>query len=218
MSTAAMSHMWLRRQVRQVGGGHFGSPRHVPADSGLADFNAEFEKFAVDAGCAPQRVGHAHLANQITDLDARLGSTQIPRSRSPPPVELEALAIPLDHGCRLHQHHGVQDLRPDPIQPHPKQPIGGEELKATFALSPQDAHLMPKGDEFKFPGGTTSNTEGEQGNEGRKNPDHAHDGMAPTQESLFFFNGLEFWAGTVLPVGQRGARLIPERHPPDWAR
>ncbi len=43
---------------------------------------------------------------------------------------------------------------------------------------------MPKGDELKFPG--ASNTEGEQGNEGRKNRDHAHDGMAPTQKSLFF--------------------------------
>jgi len=30
---------------------------------------------------------------------------------------------------------------------------------------------MPKGDELKFQGGTTSNTEGEQGNEGRKNRD-----------------------------------------------
>jgi hypothetical protein len=73
-----------------------------------------------------------------------------------------------------------------------KQPICGEELKATFALPPQDAHLMPKGDELKFQGGATSNTEGEQGSEGGKNRDHAHDGMAPTQKSLFFFADLEF--------------------------
>jgi hypothetical protein len=66
-------------------------------------------------------------------------------------------------------------LRPDPVQPNPKQPICGEELKATFALPPQDAHLMPKGDELKFQGGTTSNTEGEQGTEGRENRNHAHD-------------------------------------------
>ena len=66
------------------------------------------------------------------------------------------------------------------------------ELKATFALPPQDAHLMPKGDELKFQGGTTSNTEGEQGNEGRKNRDHAHDGMARTQRSLFFSTDWNF--------------------------
>ena len=104
----------------------------------------------------------------------------------------EALAIPLDHGCRLYQHDGVEDLRPDPIQPNPKQPICGEELRATFALPQQDAHLMPKGDELKFQGGTTSNTEGEQRKDGRKNRDHAHDGMAPIQRSLLFSTNLEF--------------------------
>jgi hypothetical protein len=51
---------------------------------------------------------------------------------------------------------------------------------------------MPKGDELKFQGGTMSNTEGQQRNEGRENRDHAHDGMAPTQKSLFFFTDLEF--------------------------
>jgi hypothetical protein len=100
--------------------------------------------------------------------------------------------MPLDHGCRLHQRHGVQDLRPDPVQPNPKQPICGEELKTTFALPSQDAHLMPKRDELKFEGSTTSNAEGEQGNEGRKNRNHACDGMAPPQKSLFFSTDLEF--------------------------
>ena len=70
-------------------------------------------------------------------------------------------------GCRLYQHDGVEDLR-NPIQPNPKQPICGEELRATFALPQQDAHLMPKGDELKFQGGTTSNTEGEQRKEAEK--------------------------------------------------
>ena len=27
----------------------------------------------------------------------------------------DAPAMPLDHGCRLHQHHRVQGLQPDPI-------------------------------------------------------------------------------------------------------
>jgi TPR repeat protein len=46
--------------------------------------------------------------------------------------------------------HGVQDPRPDPVEPNPKQPIGGQEMKATFALPPQDADLMSKSDELKF--------------------------------------------------------------------
>ena len=51
---------------------------------------------------------------------------------------------------------------------------------------------MPKGDELKFQGGTTSNTEGEQGTEGRKNRDHAHDGMVPNAEISFLSTELEF--------------------------
>ena len=57
---------------------------------------------------------------------------------------------------------------------------------ATRALPPQDGHLMPKRDNLKFQGGAATNTEGEQGNQGRKNRDHVHDGMAATQKSLGF--------------------------------
>jgi len=45
---------------------------------------------------------------------------------------------------------------------------------------------MPKRDNLKFQGGAATNTEGEQGSEGRKNRDHAHDGMAAMQKSLGF--------------------------------
>ena len=58
--------------------------------------------------------------------------------------------MPLDHGCRLHQHHGVRGLRPDLVKPHPEQPVCGEKLNPTFALPPQDGYLMPKGDQLKF--------------------------------------------------------------------
>jgi hypothetical protein len=30
--------------------------------------------------------------------------------------------MPLDHGCRLHQYHRVDDLRPNPVEPLP-QPV-----------------------------------------------------------------------------------------------
>jgi len=73
-----------------------------------------------------------------------------------------SLAIPLDHGCRLYQHHGVKDL--SPVQPNPKQP----KLKVTFALPPQDAHLMPKGDELKFKGGCDVEHERRAGKRGQR--------------------------------------------------
>jgi hypothetical protein len=59
-------------------------------------------------------------------------------------------------------------------------------------LPPQDGHLMPKRDNLKFQGGAATNTKGEQGNQGRKNRDHAHDGMAATQKSLGFLRDSEF--------------------------
>jgi hypothetical protein len=84
--------------------------------------------------------------------------------------------MPLDDGGWLDQHHGVEDLRPNPVKPHPEEP----------------SHLMSQGDEFKLQRGAAANAEREQGNEGGKNCDHAHDGMAVTRKSLAFLGLLEF--------------------------
>ena len=70
--------------------------------------------------------------------------------------------MPLDHGGRLDQHHGLQGLWPNPVKPHPEKPVGAEEFRATRALAPQDRHLMPKGDEFQFQRGAATKTKREQ--------------------------------------------------------
>jgi hypothetical protein len=100
--------------------------------------------------------------------------------------------MPGDHGRRFDQHHGVEDLRPDPIKPNPEQPVGGEELRAAGALPPQDGHLMAQGDEFKFQGGATANPEREQAPEGGQKRDHADDGMTAAPETLHLLEFLEF--------------------------
>jgi hypothetical protein len=51
---------------------------------------------------------------------------------------------------------------------------------------------MSQGDEFKLQGGAAANTEREQGNEGGKNCDHAHDDMALARKSLAFLNFQDF--------------------------
>jgi hypothetical protein len=51
---------------------------------------------------------------------------------------------------------------------------------------------MPKRDNLKFQGGAATNTKGEKGNQGRKNRDHANDGMAAAQKSLGFLRDSEF--------------------------
>ena len=100
--------------------------------------------------------------------------------------------MPLDHGCWFDQHHGVEDLRPNSVKPHPEEPVGGEEPKLTRALPPKDGHLMSQGDELELQRGAAANTEREQGNEGGKNCDHAHDGMAVARKSLAFLNFRSF--------------------------
>jgi hypothetical protein len=59
--------------------------------------------------------------------------------------------MPLDHGCRLDQHHDVQDLRPNPVKRHPEKTVGAEKPRTARMLAPQDRHLVPKGDEFPVP-------------------------------------------------------------------
>ena len=85
--------------------------------------------------------------------------------------------MPLDDGCRFDQDHGVEDLRPDSVEPDPEQPVGGEEPRPARALPPQDGHLMLQGDEFEFQRGAATNPEQEQGTEGGQKREHADDGM-----------------------------------------
>jgi hypothetical protein len=66
--------------------------------------------------------------------------------------------MPLDHGCRLDQHHGIEDSRPNPVKPNPEKSVCGEEPNPTWVPAPQDAHLMSKGNEFKFKPGAPTNT------------------------------------------------------------
>jgi len=85
--------------------------------------------------------------------------------------------MPVDYGCRLDQHHGVESLRPGSVQPNPEQPVGREELRPARALPAQDGHLVSQGDDLEFQRGPAAQPQREQGSEGRQNGEHADDGM-----------------------------------------
>ena len=70
-----LAHVIVQKRAPSGGGG-LGPPRHVSADGRLAHRHTEFEQFAVDAWCTPQRIGHAHSADQIADLSALPGPSQ----------------------------------------------------------------------------------------------------------------------------------------------
>jgi hypothetical protein len=51
-------------------------PRHVLRHRRLGDIDPEFEQFAMNARCSPQRIGSADLADQIPHILGYAGSTQ----------------------------------------------------------------------------------------------------------------------------------------------
>jgi hypothetical protein len=58
--------------------------------------------------------------------------------------------MPLQHGRRFDQHHGVDCLRPKSVEPDPEQSVCIEEPPTTSALPLQDAQLMPQSNHLKL--------------------------------------------------------------------
>src|SRR5262245_32315422 len=80
--------------------------------------------------------------------------------------------MPLDHSRRLDQYNRVDDLRPNPVEPHPQQPIERRKLRPAGSLSPQHGQLMTHGDQLNFQRGAAAKTEGEERNNGGENRPH----------------------------------------------
>ena len=100
--------------------------------------------------------------------------------------------MPVEYGCRFDQHHGVQDLWPESVKPHPEQPVGGEEPGLARALPAQDGQLMSQGDEFELQREATTKPEREQGTEDGQKRDHADHGMTASRKTLCFLGPLGF--------------------------
>ena len=64
------------------------------------------------------------------------------------------------------------------------------EPRPARALPAQDGHLMSQGDEFELQRSATA--EQEKGTEGGQKREHARDGMAVAQETLYLLSFLEF--------------------------
>src|ERR1700726_2354877 len=61
------------------------SPDHVLGHAGLSDLDAELEQLAMDPRRSPQRIGNAHLADQLADLQRNCWPAT-PRFRFPAPI------------------------------------------------------------------------------------------------------------------------------------
>ena len=79
----------------------FAAAHHVFADAALTDVHAEFEQFAMDAGCTPSGIVPAHLADQIPDIERNDGSTWLAAPHPPVPKQSKAGTMPSHDGFWL---------------------------------------------------------------------------------------------------------------------
>ena len=102
----------------------------ILAQASLADINAAFEQFAVDAGRAPERILAAHLPNQLADFFRHRWAPGLAVTNFPCPEQLEALAVPANHSFRFDDDQGRSPVDPNLAQPRPEESVGGRDRKS----------------------------------------------------------------------------------------
>jgi hypothetical protein len=58
------------------------------------------------------------------------------------PKQAESLTVPLDHRCRLDQHHRVQTARPQSVEQDPEQAVDREQPEPTRPLAAKNVQLV----------------------------------------------------------------------------
>ena len=96
-----MDFTWIVKEGSPGLGRWLAASRHVLANTGLADVDAELEQFAVDTRRSPKRVFAAHPANQLACFGRHPGTTAAAMAGFPLPVEAESLAVPADDRLRF---------------------------------------------------------------------------------------------------------------------
>ena len=72
---------------------------HVLGHGGFRDLDPELQQFTVDSGCAPQRIGPAHSADQLSNFG--IGLRTISVAAFPMPVVAKTLTVPANDGFHL---------------------------------------------------------------------------------------------------------------------
>src|SRR5665647_363922 len=119
------------------------SPDHILGHARLADIDTELEQFAMDPRCAPQRIGNAHFADQLADLQ-RHNRPATTASRLPTPIRPETRSMPADNSVRLNNSQSIANSRKQPIEPNEYQSVYGTEGEFLWSSPPQDVYLLPQ--------------------------------------------------------------------------
>jgi hypothetical protein len=86
----------------------------------------------LDPGRAPQRIGQAHVTDQLANFERHLWSAAA-TSRLPSPEQTKTGTMPTDNRLRLDDHQGIHNARRDPIEAGKNQTVEITESEAVCA-------------------------------------------------------------------------------------
>ena len=107
----------------------------------LPDIDAELEKLAVDTRRAPEWIGDAYLADELSYFERHRWSTAT-RSRLPAPVRSESRAMPTNNGVRLHDRQRIANVWKQPIENNEYQAVEDAERNSLRSSPPQNVYLL----------------------------------------------------------------------------
>ena len=113
------------------------------------DIDPEFQQFAVDARCTPQRVIAAHLTNQFPGFLRNRWAARLAVANFPAPKQPKPFAMPTDHRLRLDHNEGGPPARPKLAPLCPEEAIGRRQLRS-LNRALQDTELVSQSEDFEL--------------------------------------------------------------------
>ena len=154
---------------------------HILGDGGLGNGDAQLCQLAMNAGSSPERVGPAHVPNQLTYFGSDAWSSGPTPSALPSPISSEPTTVPADDRLRFHDDEDALPVSPDSAQQHPKPAVDLREPRP-FHGTAEDGELLPKSDILESQLATSLEGRDESGNQRRN-----HAGMVLADRRLIKF-------------------------------
>ena len=123
---------------------------HVFADAGLADVDAEFEQFAVNAGCTPSGILAAHPAGSDLGPREKRRASGLAAPNLPGPEQAKTLAMPGHDRFGLHDDQRRAPIAPEAGQPDPEKAIHRGQFRAFPRRTLKHADLVAQGQIFEL--------------------------------------------------------------------
>jgi hypothetical protein len=150
----------------------FAGAHHVFADTALTDIGAEFEEFAMDAGCTPRGIRPAHLADQRSDLGRNDGSSGLAAAHLPGPEQAKPGTMPSNDRFWLDDGERRAPATPEARQTDPQQAVSRGQFQAFCSRSPKHTDLVTQSQVLELEGGARSEDRRQSHEECHKSSEH----------------------------------------------